>query len=50
MIRKRNKCKKSLKTSISISIMALMFMVFCFPSTVKAASIGDVVSEVANIT
>ncbi|MEL7597622.1 MAG: hypothetical protein AAGU01_05400, partial [Clostridiaceae bacterium] len=48
MIRKKNKCKKSLKTSISISIMALMFMVFCFPSTVKAASIGDVVTEVAN--
>lgn len=48
MIRKRNKCKKSLKTIVSISIIALMFMACCFPGTVKAAGIGDVVTEVAN--
>lgn len=48
MIRKRNKCKKSLKTIVSISIIALMFMASCFPGTVKAAGIGDVVTEVAN--
>lgn len=48
MIRKRNKCKNSLKTIVAISIIALMFMASCFPGTVKAAGIGDVVTEVAN--